>query len=67
MAPFWGDGSVMWNLISFAILWLVWLKRNARLFKRALITKEDVAQLVLMRMWASSRDNFGSSRADSIL
>lgn len=39
VAPFFGSGRVMWTLIPFAILWSVWQKRNARVFKRV---KEDV-------------------------
>lgn len=40
----------MWNLISFAIFWSVWLERNARMFEKTYATKEAVVQMVLMRI-----------------
>lgn len=45
--PLVGHMLVMWRLIPFSILWSVWLKRNARIFKQHLMCREDVAHLVL--------------------
>lgn len=56
--PFIGNGKVLWRLISFAILWSVGKERNARIFRRSSMPKDDVAKLVLVRLarWASSKE-----------
>lgn len=66
-APFVRCG-VTWRLVHFAILWLEWLERNARIFKQHSMPREDVAHLVMLRIvkWTSARDEFDSIRAGSI-
>lgn len=59
-----GSGGV-WSLILFAILWSVWLERNAKNFKTSSSAKEEVAHVVLVHIakWASSKDEFNNIKS----
>lgn len=58
----------LWRLIPYAVLRSVWLERNARIFKQASMSREEVAELVLAHITkrASSREDFGSIRVGGI-
>lgn len=69
LTSFFGNGKVPRRMILFGIIWLVWLERNACIFMRSLIPKEDIAHLALRRitMWASFRDDFDNFSVGGIL
>lgn len=69
LIPFFGNGKVLWRMIPFEIVWSMWPKMNARIFRRSSMPKEDVSHLALwcIAIWAYSRDEFNSVLVGGIL
>lgn len=61
--------SFLQNLVLFVILWLVWKKRNDRIFRETSMSVENYLPMVSSRIakWASLRKEFDSSIVDGAL